>query len=85
LNEESLKHLAGASTVEELRRRVEALCRPFGGIKDIRLNRIGNGREYACFVELDSPDQYELMVAQLGGVNYGHCVIFRIPFNHAED
>lgn len=82
MNPESLKSLAGASTAEELRAALAALCLPFGGIKEIRLIPDAHGREYLCFVELDSPKANPMMVEQLGGVNYGYSVAFRIPFKH---
>ena len=84
MNQENLRKLAGASNAEELRQAIEALCRPFGSIKDIRLVSDMHGREYLCFVELDSPDLNPSMIEQLGGVNYGYSVAFRIPFKHAK-
>ena len=80
MNPESLKKLAGASNVEELRAAVAALCGPFGNVKEIRLVSDLHGREYMCFVELDSPNGNPAMIEQLGGVNYGYSVAFRIPF-----
>jgi hypothetical protein len=82
---ETLKKLAGASSVEELRQAIEALCLPFGGIKEIRLLPETQSRAYLCFVELDSPYKHGSMIEQLGGINYGYSVAFRIPFGHAKD
>jgi hypothetical protein len=77
---EHLKKLAGMSNVEELRAAIEALCLPFGSIKDVRLIPEAHGVEYLCFVELDSPNKNAFMIEQLGGINYGYSVAFRIPF-----
>ncbi len=82
---ESLKSLAGASTTEELRTAIATVCMRFGGIKEIRLIPDAHGREYLCFVELDSPNANPPMVEQLGGINYGYSVAFRIPFKHGRN
>lgn len=79
---ESLKALAGASTVDELRTAIARMCMRFGDIKEIRLIPDAHGREFLCFVQLDSPNANPSMVEQLGGINYGYSVAFRIPFKH---
>ena len=79
---ENLKLLAAASTAEELRTAIAELCQPFGNIKGIRLIPDAHGREYLCFVELDTPGANPSMVERLGGINYGYSVAFRIPFKH---
>ena len=61
------------------------MCRPFGSIKDIRLVSDMHGRGYQCFVELDSPNANPSMIEQLGGINYGYSVAFRIPFKPTKD
>ncbi len=81
MNQETLTKLAGILDAGELRREIEALCLPFGGIKDMRLLRDENRKEYLCFVELDSPSLNSSMMRTLGGINYGNSVAFRIPFN----
>jgi hypothetical protein len=84
MNQESLKKLAGAANAEELRRAIEALCQPFGKLKDIRLLPNKHGGDYLCFVELDSPNLNPSVIEKLGGINYGNSVAFRIPFKPAE-
>jgi hypothetical protein len=80
MNPESLKKLAGASNINELKKAIEALCLPFGGIKNLRLLPDDYGAEYLCYVELDSPQLYPFMIELLGGSTYGTSVVFRIPF-----
>ena len=80
MNAESLKKLAGASNVDELKKAIEAMCRPFGGIKSLRLLPDDYGAEYLCFVELDSPQLNSYMIELLGGSPYGNGVVFKIPF-----
>lgn len=85
MNKESLKQLAGISDVEQLRRAIETLCLPFGGVLDIRLLPDQRGEEYLCFVELDPPNPNPSMIDKLGGINYGNSVAFRIPFKHSRN
>lgn len=85
MNPESLKKLASASNAEELRKVVEALCLPFGGLKNIRLLPNKLGGEYLCFIEFDSPNKNPSVIEQLGGFNYGHSVALRIPFGKRAD
>lgn len=80
MNQENLKKLAGVSNAEELRRTIEALCRPFGSLKDIRLLPDEHGEGYQRFVSLDSPNLHPSMIEELGGINYGYSVAFGIPF-----
>ncbi len=82
---ENLKLLAAASTAEELRTAIADLCLPFGKIKGIRLIPDAHGREYLCFVELDTPEANPSMIEQLGGINYGYSVAFRIPLNRVRN
>lgn len=83
MNQESLKKLAGVSDIEELRQAVEALCLPFGSVRDIRLipDRVGEG--CLCFVNLHAPHLNPSVIAKLGGIHYGNSVAFRIPFKPA--
>ncbi len=77
---ENLNLLAAASTLEELRTAIATVCMRFGDIRGIRLIPDAHGSEYLCFVELDSPEANPMMIEQLGGINYGYSVAFRIPF-----
>jgi hypothetical protein len=80
MNQENLQKLAGISDVEELRRAIEELCLPFGRVRDIPLLPDQSGKQYLCFVKLDSPHLNLSMLEKLGGISYGNCVAFRIPF-----
>ena len=84
MNQESLKKLAGISDIEELRRAIEALCLPFGGVQEIRLLPDQRAEAYLCFVKLDAPHLNPSMMDKLGGINYGDSVAFRIPFKPSQ-
>jgi len=84
MNQETLDKLAKASNAEELRRAIEALCRPFGSLKNVQLLPNKHPEEYMCFVEFDSPNRNQSVIEKLGGINFGNSVVFRIPFKQAK-
>lgn len=84
MNLEILKKLDAASSTEELRNAIETLCLPFGSVKNIRLLSNLQGDEYLCFIELGSPNGNASVIEHVGGINYGDCVAFRIPFKQVK-
>lgn len=79
MNQEILDKLAIVSGAEELRRAIEALCRPVGSLKNIHVFPTEHGNEYLCVVELDSPNLNFSIIEKFGGINFGNGVAFRIP------
>lgn len=76
---------AGASNAGELRRAIEALRQPFVHPEDICPLLDNQDGVFMCFVELRPANSYPSVIANLGGVNYGNSVAFRIPFNQVKD
>ncbi len=69
------------SDVETLRRAIEAMCTPVCKVRAIRLIPDQRGMAYLCFVEPDSPDLSWSLIEEIGGIDYGNSVAFRIPFD----
>lgn len=84
MNQECLAKLTGAANAEELQREVEALCRPFGSPKNIRLLPNSRTEQYVCFVELGSATLNASIIENFGGIYFANGVAFSIPFKHAN-
>ena len=80
MNEKALKQLAGISSAEGLRTAVRKLCLPYGDVSRIDLFPLPDDEGYMLFVELVSPTLHPTMINELGGVDFGNSVAFRIPF-----
>ena len=85
MNQEHLQELARAANAEELRRAIEALCRPFGSPKNIRILPNRSAGEYVCFVELGSPNLNSSIIEHYGGSYFANGVAFRIPFKQRNN
>lgn len=84
MKQEALNKLAGASNAEELLRSIEALCRPFGSLKNIRLIQNTHCGEFWCFVEPGVQSVNRSIVEKLGGCYFGDGVAFKIPAKQLE-
>ena len=72
--------LVGVTDPKVLREKIEAMCAPFGSVKNIRIVQNANYRENLCFVELDPPSLHPLIIKNIGGTRFGNCVVFIVPF-----
>lgn len=85
MNQEHLQKLARAPNAEELRRSIEALCRPFGSPENIRILFSKDTEEYVCLLELGSPNLNSSIIENLGGFYFANGVAFKIPAKQADD
>ena len=85
MNRESLKKLAGISDPEELRRAVEGLCMPFGGIRSMTFSRVKDTGSYLCLVSLKAPSLRSAMIQRVGGFALGYSVGLRIPASGTKE
>lgn len=84
VNQNLLQELARAPNAEELRRSLEALCRPFGSPENIRILFSKNTQEYVCLLELGPPNLNSSIIENLGGFYFANGVALRIPAKQAK-
>ena len=85
MNENALKQLSEISTAEGLRKAVRNLCLPYGEVSRIDMFPLADDEGYMLFVELVSPHLHVTLISELGGIDFGNRVAFRIPFKQPAD